>query len=344
MMANRRQTLVLCLLSIAFGHLTRTVSADSPTAKAPPGIKTFSAFPRTDIEVAAAHRAAKGQVVDFLPEGEAVTITTFTPYLTQRDRNDKSLRLPDVSIRQPVLSVAIKVAEEDQVDIPQLSKASILNYLAANYVTLQARIQKDAGTRELYLHHRPLVATVKFGKIKLTEEFVPAVVDAVRDIHSLGLYLPAKTPPIPANLRTAVMVHSHRALDMQGNQKQRYEFLILRARPGKREGLNIHAFATSDDRKQLHYLKTGGAPQRVRDCSLQATVRFTKYSGGQLIPAESVVRRYNLDSQATFSIERLDKFVQQDRKLDGDVWDHLNEVLDEIIDGGLKHQAASSLK
>jgi len=158
----------------------------------------------------------------------------------------------------------------------------------------------------------------------------------VRDIHSLGLYLPAKADPVPANLRTAVMVHQHRALDMHGDEKERYEFLILRAKPNKREGLNIYAFATSDDRRKLHYLKTGESPRRVRDCALQATVRFTKYSAGQLIPAESVVRRYSLDSQATFPMERLDKFVQQDRKLQGDTWDHLNQVLDQIIDGGLK--------
>ena len=317
------------------------LAAEPASARPPPGIQTLSSFPRTDSEVAAAHRAAKGQMVDFLPEGEALAITSFTPYLTQRDRKSKSTRLPDVSIRQPVLSVAIKVAEEDQVDIPQLSKASILSYLSDNYVSLQARIQKDAATRELYLHHRPLVATVKFGKVKLTEKFVPAVVDTLRDIHSLGLYLPPKTPPVPTNLRTAVMVHQHQALDMFGNEKERYEFLILRAKPIRRDGLKVYAFATSDDRRKLHYFKADESPQRVRDCALQATVRFTKYSAGQLIPAESLVRRYSFDSQATFAVERLDAFVQRDRKMDGDMWDHLNEVLDEIIDGGLRQHSAA---
>lgn len=276
-------------------------------------------------------------MVDFLPAGKALATTTFTPYLTERDRNAKLPRLPDVSIRRPVLSVAIKVGEEDQADMPQLSKASILNYLAANYVSLQARIQKDAATRELYLHHRPLVATAKFGKVKLTEEFVPAVVNAVRDIHSLGLYLPPKAAPVPANLRTAVMVHRHRELGVRGDAAERYELLILRGKPNHRDGLKVYAFATSDDRRQLHYLRSDESPKRVRDCALQATVRFTKYSGGQLVPAESVVRRYTVDSQASFSVERLDKFVQQDRKLDGDVWDHLNEVLDQIIDGDLRN-------
>jgi hypothetical protein len=331
-MIEQRKLICVVLLGVLVWQVSNVAAAP----KAPPGIKTFTTFPRADSEIAGAYREAKGQMVDFLPEGEALALTTFTPYLTERDRNAKSPRLPDVSIRRPVLSVAIKVAEEDQVDMPQLSKPSILSYLSAHYVSLQARIQKDAATRELYLHHRPLAATAKFGKVKLTEEFAPAVVNAVRDIHSLGLYLPPNTAPVPSNLRTAVMVHRHRELDVRGEQTECYEFLVLRARPNHRDGLNVYAFATSDHRRELHYLRTDETPHRVRDCALQASVRFTKYSGGQLVPAESVVRRYSVDSQATFSVERLNKFLRQDRKRDGDLWDHLNEVLDQIIEGGVK--------
>jgi hypothetical protein len=272
-------------------------------------------------------------MVDFLPGDEALTVTTFTPYLTKRDRNEKPVKLPDAATRQPALSVGIRVLEDDQADMPQVSKGLILSYLEDHYVSLQARIQKDAATRELYLHQRPLVATAKFGKVKLTEDFAPAVVDAVRGIHSLGLYLPDKTPPTAANLRTAVLIYRHNELAEGGRTRQRYEFLILRARPARREGLTVHVFATSEGRKKLHYLKGNASPQKVRDCALQADVRFVKYTGGDLVPAESVVRRYQLASQASFSISKLNRVLDDGQKLEGGVWEHLNQVLDEIIAG-----------
>jgi hypothetical protein len=328
-MVEQRRTICFTLLALVVWQVTCVLGA----TKTPPGIKTFSAFPRTETEVAAAHRAAKGQIVDFLPAGEALTVTTFTPYLTQHDRTEKAGKLPDVATRQPVLSMGIRVPEEDQVDMPQVSRGLILDYLQDHYVSLQARIQKDAVSRELYLHQRPLVATVKFGKVKLTDDFAPAVVDAVRGIHSLGLYLPEQVPPTPANLRTAVLVYRHNELSPRGETRQRYEFLILRARPNKKDGLTVHVFATSEGRAKLHYLKLGTSPQKVRDCVLQADVRFVKYSGGDLVPAESVVRRYQLAAVTSYSIDKLNKIIQDERKLRGDIWDHLNPVLERIVDG-----------
>ena len=142
------------------------------------------------------------QGVEFVPSGEPLELNSFTPYLTKHDRRvDKNARLPNPSTRRPMFSVGISVDKEDQLRLPKLSATKIVDYLDEHYVSVQARIQKDAATGALYLHHRPIVVTAKYGAVRLTEDFTPAVANSVREMHSLGVYLPTSQPPKPANLR-----------------------------------------------------------------------------------------------------------------------------------------------
>jgi hypothetical protein len=328
----------------------RAYAADPPkTESVPLGIKTFSSMPRSNSEVAHAHLRAKDQAIEFLPKGEPLELSSFVGHLTLRDKREfgKAARLPHPSTRRFVLSVGIEVEDEDKAKLPKLSASTILDYLANHYVSLQARIQKDEKGR-LYLHQRPVVATSKFGKVRITEEFVPGVIGAIKDMHSLGLYLPAKVPPTPDNLRTVVMVHKHAALDdaaLTAGAKRvepHYEFVFIRGRAnvgGSR--MDLHCFTTSDERTRLHYLKPSNAPLRYSDCTLKAAVYFTRYTGGDLVPADSVVKSEVIASKAVFAMKDLDALVRNSLRLSGDALSNLNETLDAIIDGRIRPAAAA---
>jgi hypothetical protein len=317
-------------------------SSATPAVEAPPGIKTFSKIPRSGTEVASAHLKSQFQVVDFLPRGEPLEISSFTPILTPRDKGEKHAKTPNPSTRRPIFSVGIEVAAEDRPKLPQLSSATILAYLDNHYVSLQARIQKEAKTGELYLHQRPIAMTAKFGPVRLTEDFTPAVAQSVREMRSLGLYLPAKSDPTPDNLRTLFLVHKHNAADDKGGSTPRYEFIIVRGKPnlgGSR--LDMHCFATSGDRSEIHYLKPQRAPGRYNDCTLRASVYFSRYTDS-IVPAESVVRSQSIESQASFTSLQLDGYVKHVLKVSGNCWDHINDVLDAIIDRKLRPAPANA--
>jgi len=263
---------------------------------------------------------------------------------SKRDTDFKN-RTQNPSTRRYVLSVGIEVNGEDQGRLPTVSKGKIIEYLETHYVSIQARIQRDARG-ELYLHQRPLVATALFKGTRLTDSFEPAVANSVREIHSLGMFVPPKTPPTPENLRTCVLIHRHMALDAAvvakgglASPEPHHEFMIIR---GKEQGagakLELHCFITSEERTKLHYLKPNQkSPFRYAECSLRAQVYFSKYKDG-LIPSESVSRSQVVSSQATFAMSDVDEFVKKELKLT-DTLTNLNEALDAIIDGKLRPAA-----
>jgi hypothetical protein len=324
-------------------------TAAEPTL--PPGIKTFSKMPRTLSEVCTAHENASTQACDYLQGDHPVEISDYRETLTLRDEKEKQksgTRL-NPSTRRPILTVGVEVATEDQARLPKLSAGSINDYLKTHYVSFQAKIQKDAKGA-LYLHQRPIAVTGSYGRNKLTEDFNPAVANVVRQFHSLGLFLPPKTPPTPENLRTVVMIHKHSAVEKDSLRPdavridyERYEYLFVRARPDLAGSkLNLHVFATSDERRKLHYLKSGRNPTRATDCTLKADVMFTKYDTAGLIPAESAMRRQNLNANATFTIAELDAYTKRTLGIRGDALENLNATLDAIIDGKIKPGGSAS--
>jgi hypothetical protein len=241
-----------------------------------------------------------------------------------------------------MMSVGIDLKKPDQARLPTLSKDKILDYLAEHYVSVQARVQKDAKGME-YLHHRCIVATGTFRGDKRTEDFHPAVGNAVKDIHALGNFVPPKVDPTPENLRTAVLIHKHTGIDIAAKKtRPEFEFIIVRGRQTALGKLDLYCFVTTDQRTKLHYLKSAQkAPTRYADCTLKAQVYFSKYVDGGLIPSDSVVRSQLVNSQASFLMKDLDALVKSELKL-SDAFTNLNETLDAIIDGKLKPPANSA--
>lgn len=304
---------------------------------APPGIKTFWKMPRSGIDIAAAHLNAKEEGTEFLQKGEPVELNSFALRLTKRDGAPlKGGKMANPSTRRFVLSVGIELSKEDQAKLPALSKGKILEYLATHYVSVQARIQRDLKGNQ-YLSQRSIVATANFKGPKLTEDFDPAVSNSVKEIRSLGMYLPIKLAPTPENLRTAVLVHKHTGIDAVTKKVEpQYEFIIFRGRATLAGKLDLYCFVTSDERTKLHFLRPNPKPPlRVADCTLKAQVYFSRFVDAGLVPADSVARSQTVTSQASFLMKDVDAFVKTQLKLI-DTFTNLNEALDAIIDGKLK--------
>jgi hypothetical protein len=321
-----------------------TVNGADP--QIPVGLKVVSTIPRTNTEVAAAHQKADLNSCDYLPAGEALVINSFQAYLTARDKKEKLKGIPNPSTRREVLTVGVEVAKEDVSKLPKISGSSIQDYLNSHYISFQLKIQKDPVKGALYLHHRPIAATATFGKAKITEDFVESVAGSVRELHSLGVYLPTKTPPTPENLRTVVLLHKHIAAEKNlirpGNDRieNHYEYLFIRARSNLAGNkLDIHVFATTEERRKLHYLRTGSNPTNPAGCTLKGEVFFTKFKPGGLEPAESAMRRQVVSAKSSYDMFELDSYTKSNLKNQGDALDNLNNTLDSIIDGKIKPSA-----
>jgi hypothetical protein len=187
------------------------------------------------------------------------------------------------------------------------------------------------------------VATGTFRGEKWTEDFHPAVGNAVKDIHALGIFVPPKTDPTPENLRTAILVHKHTGIDIAAKKtRPEWEFIIVRGRQSALGKLDLYCFITTHQRTRLHLLQSAQKPPtRYAECSLKAQVYFSKYVDGGLIPSESVVRNQTVNSQASFVIKDLDALVKSELHLT-DAFTNLNETLDAIIDGKLKPPPSST--
>ncbi|MEM7311880.1 MAG: hypothetical protein AAF497_01890 [Planctomycetota bacterium] len=298
-------------------------------------LRTISTIPRTRTELETAHNRNKSNSCEIIAADGEFEVSRFTPFLTDRDsrRIGKGLILP--STRRHVFSVGLDMWRDDQGELPIVSRGQILGYLRSHYVSVQARVQRDPLDNTEFLFHRPLAATFKFASNRKTEAFTEAVIASLRDMRSLGVYLPPGAPRIPENLRTIVITHRN-VMAGTGVKLDRarpdFELLFIRARTPKGGGsLELHAFGTTERREVLHYISRSRKPRRASDCGIKGTVAFTKYSHANLYPTEAVIRNSAVRSQSDFRMSDLNKFVQS-LGLTGDALDNLNFVLDAMID------------
>jgi hypothetical protein len=175
---------------------------------------------------------------------------------------------------------------------------------------------------------------------RLTQEHEPAVVAPIQDFRSLGLFVESQSALTPENLRTLVLLHSHlfaTSGPFPGDRpklRPNYEYVFIRARPtGPTESsaLELHAFATTEQRTQLHYLHASATPASALDCSIRTASHFVKYSHGGLYPVEGVVTDVKLRSRNTYSLEQLDRYAAANG-LNGTMFERLPAVLDAVID------------
>ncbi|MEO8495686.1 MAG: hypothetical protein ABI614_11490 [Planctomycetota bacterium] len=306
-------------------------------------IKTVQALPATDSELERAHELARGEACEPIPGGEAREITSFAPYLTQRDyREFGDGKVTALSSRQHIFSVGFDMLASDRNRLPRISGGLITRYLSDQFITLQVRVQKDLVSGVLHLHHRPLAATASFRQRRITQEPTETLARSLQNYRSLGLFLADEMPAIPENLRTLVLLHkSEREASGVGTQSTfKYEFVFVRsldAQDGSVAKLSCHTFATSDERTRLHYLQASEDPSRPESCSVKTMLYFTEYADHGLRPVASVSRGSIFNDQAAFSMESLNQHAQSEG-WEGDALGNLTKTLDAIIGGKIPRQ------
>lgn len=331
--------ILFCALTLLVGSPARAIGADRGLGD----LKVIRMLPRTSQEIGDSHERSRSQSCEAVPADEPLEISGFMPCLTSRDRAEFDrgvLLLP--SSRRHIFTIGLEMLSDDKARLPTISSSQILRYLQDHYVTIQARIQKDPITSELFLHHRPLAITATFGRGSLTQEFTDATLAAVREFHSLGLFLPSQAAKQPKNLRTIVLTYrSVEVLPAESNSKPKlqpkFEFVFIHAREVENSAtkqLSLSAFATSDQRRKLHLLHPWSLPQLPQQCGVNAKVLFTEFSTLGLIPTKSATRNVTYNSKSVFSFEELNQFAQA-QQWQGDAFDNLNLLLDAIVDGKL---------
>lgn len=325
----------ICLI---LSMVTTVWSADGVVSN----IRTIRIIPRGDTEMELAHERARANACERISSNQPFEQTQFSLALASRERPVPGA-IADPASRRQVFTVGLDMFREDQNQLPKLSRSAILKYLEDHCVSVQARIQKDHRSGSLYLHHRPMAATMNFTGVRLTQEFHEAVSDAVDDFRSLGLFVKPRSELTPGNLRTLVLVHRNRMISTTPGirneaAKSNYELVLIRARhPDAKttDSLVLHVFLTSNQRKMLHHIQAHGLPHGVSDCSIRATVLFTSYESANLVPKESATRKLSIKSRTSFPVASLDDYCKTNG-LPGDSFDNLTDVLDAVIDGKIR--------
>lgn len=309
------------------------------------GAKTIAALPLDERSVETMHDRSRTGKCEVLPPGEAVRVTSFQQYLTDRDTRGWDGEPTALSTRRPVLSVGLDMLPGDRSDLPALSRGEILKYLSSRYITIQARVQKDPVTGEIFLHHRPIAAMAPLPTGTLTESMSDELVETLQNYRGVGVFLPEGEEPIAANLRTMVLLNRSERLDPgSAVPRLRFEYLFVHGQPKSNRvdaDLDLHAFATSDDRTVLHWLRDDKTPRRVDDCCLVSFIRFTDFSHGGFYPSESQTRYARIDARASFAVDDLTAYSKEQGWGEG-AFDRLPALLDAILAGDVAPSAVGA--
>ena len=299
-------------------------------------LKMISSLPLGEAAIAAAHRTSAADACETVEPDESLEISSFTPFLTRRDKFLSKKTLPIPSARHSVLSIGLEMDRADERKLPMLSGNQIIQYIDDHFVIVQARVRRDLLDRKLYYHHRPLAVTAQFRGVRVSQKFEPVIVNSVKDFHSLGLFRSSESPIIkPEQLRTIVLVFKNSVQISQYRTDDKYELAFVHGRESKDpDRLDSHLFITDKDRSELLYLQPFTHPSSVNSCNIRGNVEITGYDRSGIFPTESVTKSYQINSIKRLTIDQLEKYATMHEMPDG--WDHhVNEILDAIVDGKL---------
>ncbi len=309
-------------------------------------LQIISKLPSTDRDVAAAFDRSRGNACEIIPAGESLEIQSFMSTLTERDRLESTSSRPLASSRRDLFSVGLELEAKDRDALPALSRGSIVDYLAANYVSVQARVRRDLLDRKLYFHHRPLALTAQFRGSKLTQSFEPLVSASISEFHSLGLFVPAdQRLKKPEHFRTIVLLFHAEMLQggLGSRNRDAIEYVFIRGRDSGTtlavaSQLETHIFVTTENRTRLEYLRPASRPVSPSRCSILGRIAVTDFDSTGLYPKASATRSYRLDTRTTYEQAHLEKYCL-DQQLSGGMSENLVVVLDAIIDGQLEDKS-----
>ena len=307
--------------------------------------------PRTDAELKAAHAANEVNAALELPAGQPLEVQNFGERVTHRLSDTPARRLrrrnqgptsEAQASRSAVLSLGMEMTPEDQKSLPFLSGNTILSVVDTYYVGIQARVERESEGAAPYLFHRAIGAVGLYADRQQTQASTDLVSQSLKELRGLGLLVPPGAELEPENLRTLVLVNRSTiatpvAAGAAPQTKQIYELMFLRARvtgDARNPQLTVHAFGTSDQRGKLHYYPPYTPPANANECSIKATIFFTEYAFGGIVPSAKATRKAVVNSKSTFTTAELDAFAAQYGQ-SASWFDRAPETLDAIIDGRL---------
>jgi hypothetical protein len=323
------------LLSIVIGLgllLPTSALAEFPTSLT----RMVRHIPRTESELAAAFAETADNACSAVPAGESLELLDFTAGPSRSvDFGEGPQTVMFEACRRGVLSFGLDITPDDQQDLPFLSGGKILECVTANYVCIQARLQR-AADGAAFLDHRPVAAVGAYTDPQQSQAFLAMMEESIKDVRGLGLFVKPDTAPTAETLRTLVVLHRNRipASDPRGPADQ-YEFLFVRAQADDASAagaIRLHAFATSEARQRLHFLRPYAAPSKVDECSIKSLIYFTEYGLAGLYPIARAVRGTLVRSQSSYSLDELDRYAAS-QHLAGGAWNNLTETLDAVIAG-----------
>ncbi len=292
------------------------------------GIRYLKRIPTTKVALEAAFRQRRSDSAMMLNESETLFVTRFAA------ANKATPRLQDankmLSTRRAVFSIGLDMRDADIAALPWLSRSSILSFIKAHYVSLQANIQKDASSGKWFLHHRPVAGLAKFRGVPLTQNFVSPITETVGDIRGLGTYLHQETGR-PSTDQTAVWLF--RSLRMEDTVPVvHYDYAFVRTYGDDPDDLRVKVILTSNNRSEWHCLpkvETSRPPIRGSDTTTLGTVHFVEYASDGMHPKTSVTRSVRIKSTQIFKQAEIDDYLAT-QKLQGDWGTHLGEILDYV--------------
>jgi hypothetical protein len=295
------------------------------------GIRYLKRIPTSKIALEAAFRQRRSDAATMLNESEPLFVTRFATAPAKTRSAADTIRM--LSTRRPVFSIGLDMRDTDIAALPWISRSSILSFIKANYVSLQANILKDASSGDWFLHHRPVAALAKFGGVPLTQTFVSPITETVGDIRGLGTYLhqPTTRSPLSTTDQTAVWLFRSLRMD-NAHPVVQYDYAFVRTYGDDSEDLQVKVILTTNNRSEWYCLpkvETSRPPLRSSDTTTLGTVHFIEYANDGLHPKTSVTRSVRVKSIQAFKQVEIDDYLAK-QNLHGDWGSHLGEILDYV--------------
>ncbi len=324
------------LLSVVMGAAIVQVT----TAAEPIWVtKIVREIPKNEAAMAVAHQQSKDASVQ-VSAGESLLLPEFAGQYEYRVTVDGKRTVQPVAYsRLGVLNFGMTLTPEDKAELPIISKRRILSRVQGNYISVQLRVQRDSTGGEAYLYHKPFAAVGAYGNEQQAQQFAALMEDTVREIRSIGLYVPSGQSINAETLRTLVGINKTKIVveNQSGGTpalQDHYEFLFVRLRmDGERPVL--HTFGTTEYRQQLNYFVPYTAPRNPDECTIKSTIVFTAYTAAKQSPSAKAVRKVDLRPQVSLTMETANAFVNE-QGFEGDALDNLTATLDAVIDGQLR--------
>jgi len=335
--------LFVCCCAAFGGALTVTNLRAAGTL---PATRVLERIPRTVKELDAAHLKSP-YACEQLPAGVPLAPAKFqaatsAPTVTTNSATPGEL----ASGRWPALTFGVRMTAADQARLPRFTSGKIMDRVNKNYVSLQVRVDRAGAAEVPYLHYQPLAAVGAFAQAEQTEKFASLQQAAVQDVRSLGLFCKPDEPRTADNLRTLVLSTKGRRVVADDtaeppNLEPSLELIFIRMRvpasttDAASAAVEIHAFITTHDLKQLVYLEPYETPAKPVDCALNSTIRLTDYSYGGQYPSARATRGIKYRERGRYETSALDAHARVAGLTSGAL-DNLTAVLDDVIDGRVK--------